>query len=140
MAFSPDTALKYLQRAHKQNRLAHAYLITGPAGSGKQALANDLARFVNKTESQNGAGVIRIAPESGFRRDTNNSCAILRFRFVNEPRKIVRKRLLPLPAGPVIKYACAARFCLCARFKYFSAVSGEKAVSDFCGGQLWEPR
>ena len=68
MAFSLDTALKYLQRAHKQNRLAHAYLITGPAGSGKQALANDLARFVNKTESQNGAGVIRIAPESKSRR------------------------------------------------------------------------
>jgi DNA polymerase-3 subunit delta' len=68
MAFSPDTALKYLQRAHKQNRLAHAYLITGPTGSGKQTLANDLSRFVNKTELQNGAGIIRIAPESKSRR------------------------------------------------------------------------
>ncbi len=68
MAFSSDTALKYLQRAHKQNRLAHAYLITGPSGSGKQTLADDLARFVNKTHPQNGAGIIRIAPESKSRR------------------------------------------------------------------------
>jgi DNA polymerase-3 subunit delta' len=68
MAFSPETALKYLQRAHKQNRLAHAYLITGSTGSGKQTLATDLARLVNKTKSSNGAGIFRVDPESKSRR------------------------------------------------------------------------
>ena len=31
MAFLSETALKYLQRAHEQDRLAHAYLISGSA-------------------------------------------------------------------------------------------------------------
>jgi len=35
MAFSRMTAFEYLRRADQQNRLAHAYLITGPPGSGK---------------------------------------------------------------------------------------------------------
>jgi DNA polymerase-3 subunit delta' len=66
MAFSPATALKYLQRAHEQNRLAHAYLITGPSGSGKEDLARDIAKFVNKTK--NGSEISRIDPESKSRR------------------------------------------------------------------------
>ena len=49
MAFSRKTALEYLHRAHEQNRLGHAYLITGPPGSGKELLAADLASLVNGT-------------------------------------------------------------------------------------------
>src|SRR5216117_698636 len=49
MAFSRITALEYLRRAHEQNRLAHAYLISGPPGSGKQQLVADLASLVNGT-------------------------------------------------------------------------------------------
>jgi len=49
MAFSPDGALQHLQRAHKQNRLAHAYLISGPVGSGKSIVAARLAAALNKT-------------------------------------------------------------------------------------------
>ena len=45
MALSREAALSYLQRAHDQNRLAHAYLISGPSGSGKRALASDLANL-----------------------------------------------------------------------------------------------
>ena len=48
MSFSADSALEYLQRAHK-NRLAHAYLISGPAGSGKSDVAARLAAALNKT-------------------------------------------------------------------------------------------
>lgn len=47
MAFSRKTALEYLRRAHQQDRLGHAYLITGPAGSGKERLAAELASMVN---------------------------------------------------------------------------------------------
>src|SRR5437660_5420323 len=49
MSFSADSALKYLQRAHKKNRLAHAYLISGPAGSGKSEVAARLAALLNRT-------------------------------------------------------------------------------------------
>src|SRR4029077_20430499 len=49
MSFSADSALEYLQRAHKKNRLAHAYLISGPAGSGKSDVAARLAAALNET-------------------------------------------------------------------------------------------
>src|SRR5437870_2132962 len=52
MPFSRTTALEYLRRAHEQNRIAHAYLITGPLGSGKQSLAADLASLVNGTPAK----------------------------------------------------------------------------------------
>jgi DNA polymerase-3 subunit delta' len=52
MAFSRNTALEYLRRAHEQNRLGHAYLITGPPGSGKELLAADLASLVNGTPAK----------------------------------------------------------------------------------------
>ena len=51
MAFEPKTALDFLLRAHEQNRLGHAYLISGPPGSGKRALAADLAAVVNGTKA-----------------------------------------------------------------------------------------
>src|SRR6058998_4094218 len=52
MAFSRTAAVEYLRRAHEQNRVAHAYLITGPPGSGKQLLAADLASLVNGTPAK----------------------------------------------------------------------------------------
>jgi DNA polymerase III subunit delta' len=49
MAFSQTAAFEYLRRAHERNRLAHAYLISGPVGSGKRALAANLAELVTGT-------------------------------------------------------------------------------------------
>jgi DNA polymerase-3 subunit delta' len=49
MPFSRATAFEYLRHAYEQNRLAHAYLITGPPGSGKEVLAAELACLVNGT-------------------------------------------------------------------------------------------
>jgi DNA polymerase-3 subunit delta' len=73
MPFSRATALEYLRRACEQNRLAHAYLISGPPGSGKEKLAADLASLVNGTPAAEvfsaGARDILIArPESKSRR------------------------------------------------------------------------
>src|SRR5205814_2125045 len=41
MSFSADSALEYLQRAHKKERLAHDYLISDPAERGKSCVAGD---------------------------------------------------------------------------------------------------
>ncbi len=46
MAFSTETAFDLIRRAWKQDRLAHAYLVSGPAGSGKKALAGRIAALV----------------------------------------------------------------------------------------------
>jgi DNA polymerase III subunit delta' len=73
MAFSRTVAFEYLRRARGQNRLAHAYLISGPPGSGKQQLAAELASIVNGTKASDvfsaKAREIFIAqPESKSRR------------------------------------------------------------------------
>jgi DNA polymerase-3 subunit delta' len=73
MAFARTTALDFLRRTHEQNRLAHAYLITGAPGSGKEVLAAELASLVNGTPAKDifsaKAREIFIArPESKSRR------------------------------------------------------------------------
>ncbi len=67
------TALEYLRRAHEHNRLAHAYLISGPPGSGKQQLAADLASLANGTPandvfSAKAREIFVARPESKSRR------------------------------------------------------------------------
>src|SRR6266852_2208539 len=73
MAFSHAAALEYLRRAHEQNRLAHAYLISGSPGSGKRLLAAELANLVNGTEpgdvfSARAREIFVAEPESKSRR------------------------------------------------------------------------
>ena len=73
MAFSRTDALQYLRRAHEQNRLAHAYLISGPPGSGKRSLASELASLVNGTDpsevfSARAREIFTAEPESKSRR------------------------------------------------------------------------
>ena len=47
MAFSVEKAFELIQSAHERGRLAHAFLITGPKGSGKEALAAQMADLLN---------------------------------------------------------------------------------------------
>jgi DNA polymerase-3 subunit delta' len=73
MAFPRTTALDFLRRAHEQNRLAHAYLITGDRDSGKELLAAEVASFVNGTPtadvfSAKAREVFVARPESKSRR------------------------------------------------------------------------
>src|SRR3954453_21581804 len=73
MAFDRGTALELLRRAHEQNRLAHAYLITGAAGSGKEMLAAELTSLVNGTPTEDvfsakAREVFVARPESKSRR------------------------------------------------------------------------
>jgi DNA polymerase-3 subunit delta' len=71
MPFSRESAFKRLSEARDAGRLAHAYLLTGPAGSGKSWLAERLAALVLGCDP---AGVIAhpdlhtVQPESKSRR------------------------------------------------------------------------
>jgi DNA polymerase-3 subunit delta' len=73
MALSPKAALDYIRRAHDQNRLGHAYLISGPPGSGKRQLAAQVTTLVNGTQpndvfSSRAREVYVAEPESKSRR------------------------------------------------------------------------
>src|SRR5438105_697386 len=73
MAFTCKSAFEYLNRAHENGRLAHAYLISGPRGSGKRELASDLCALVTGAAltdvfTTQPAGVYRAEPESKSRR------------------------------------------------------------------------
>lgn len=74
MAFTSNAAFDLLKRAHERSRLAHAYLISGPAGSGKRELAAQLCALVaDDSASANGdalkhPNVHVVEPESKSRR------------------------------------------------------------------------
>ena len=73
MAFTRNGAFEYLSRAHENGRLAHAYLICGPPGSGKRGLASDLSSLVTGSTpadvfASQPQGVYLAEPESKSRR------------------------------------------------------------------------
>jgi DNA polymerase-3 subunit delta' len=73
MAFTRQIAIGFLRRAHENKRLAHAYLISGPTGSGKREVAAELANVVNGTEaadvfSSKAREIFVAEPESKSRR------------------------------------------------------------------------
>jgi len=116
MAFSRTTALEYLRRAHEQNRLAHAYLISGPPGSGKQQLAADLASLVNGTAvadvfSARAREIFVARPESKSRRIVIEQIRdlehALQMRASNSRRKVAiisdADRLQPQAANAFLK-------------------------------------
>ncbi len=46
MAYTAEKAFHLIERAHERGRLAHAFLITGEAGSGKTALASKIISMI----------------------------------------------------------------------------------------------
>src|SRR6266404_2931601 len=116
MAFSRDTAFNLLRRAHEQNRLAHAYLFSGPPGSGKQRLAAELASLVNGTPSSDvfsarARDIFVAQPESKSRRIVIEQIRdlehALQMRASNGPRKVAivsdADRLQPQAANAFLK-------------------------------------
>lgn len=55
MSFSYDRALELLERAREVGRLAHAYLLMGPPGSGKEKIALRLIEMANPPREGKGA-------------------------------------------------------------------------------------
>jgi DNA polymerase-3 subunit delta' len=116
MAFSRDTAFNFLRRTHEQNRLAHAYLISGPPGSGKQVLAAELASLVNGTASSDvfsarARDIFVAQPESKSRRIVIEQIRdlehALQMRASNGRRKVAivsdADRLQPQAANAFLK-------------------------------------
>jgi DNA polymerase-3 subunit delta' len=116
MAFSRKDALHYLRRAHDQNRLAHAYLISGPAGSGKREVAAELAGIANGTApadvfSAKAREILVAEPESKSRRIVIEQIRelehALQMRSTNGRRKVViiseADRLQPQAANAFLK-------------------------------------
>ena len=116
MAFSPETALELLGRAHQQNRLGHAYLISGAPGSGKRTLAARLAALVNGINPDDvfGSGareVFLAEPESKSRRIVTDQVRALehslQMRATGGGRKVAiiseADRLQPQAANAFLK-------------------------------------
>ena len=116
MAFSHTAALEYLRRAYEQNRLAHAYLISGLPGSGKRLLAAELASLVNGTPSSDvfsarARDIFVAQPESKSRRIVIEQIRdlehALQMRASNGRRKVAivsdADRLQPQAANAFLK-------------------------------------
>ena len=116
MAFTRASAFEYLTRAHERGRLGHAYLISGPPGSGKRGLATDLSNLVVATKSDDifaspPAGVFLAEPESKSRRIVIDQVRALehalQMRSANGHRKVAiitdADRLQPQAANAFLK-------------------------------------
>src|ERR1044071_9994041 len=116
MAFTRQGALEYLSRAHKRGRLGHAYLISGPPGSGKRGLASDLSNLVASAKSDDvfsspPPGVFLAEPESKSRRIVIDQVRALehalQMRSGNGHRKVAiiaeADRLQPQAANAFLK-------------------------------------
>lgn len=70
MPLTAADASALLQRAHAQDRLAHAYFLSGPPGSGKRQLARDLCALLHGPSADPFAAgdVHLVQPESKSRR------------------------------------------------------------------------
>jgi DNA polymerase-3 subunit delta' len=72
MAFTPELALAYLDKARSRCRLAHAYLVSGLDAAGRRRFAHQLARLLHGSQSSSleamaAAGVHLIEPQSKSR-------------------------------------------------------------------------
>src|SRR5258708_6476609 len=71
MPLTAAEAFTLLENAHRQSRLAHAYLITGPEGAGKRALAAQLCGLLVRggpADPLSHPDVHTVQPESKSRR------------------------------------------------------------------------
>lgn len=112
MAFTIDQALTSLRNARDNDRLGHAYLITGPAGSGKEKLACQLIALLQSQPAGE--------PEAGLFGDEPAA-----------PAEVEPAASLDAAAGPlvnVVRPASAAR-----RIRVADIHELEKSLRVSCG-------
>lgn len=64
MSFSPDHAYELVKAAHERGRLAHAFLISGPRGSGKERLAARIIQMLEPVSDSTGGFDLFGEPEA----------------------------------------------------------------------------
>ena len=95
MAFSAEQALTLLRKAQANDRLAHAYLITGPVGSGTREVASGLTGILvgESADPLNHPDIHIAEPESKSRRITIDQVRelerSLQMRSLRGGRKVV---------------------------------------------------
>ena len=88
MALTEDMAFNLIEGAHARSRLAHAFLISGAAGSGKRDLAARVVALVNPVETGDGSDLFGESPESSSSVDLDD----LEGEFVRVVRPRSRSR------------------------------------------------
>lgn len=113
MAFLVKTAEQLLANSKEQGRLAHAYLITGPEGSGKRQLTLRLMNLVSGHDSSSieqaaGEHVQIVRPESKSRRIRIDSMRLMERRLYLAVPKGVTKVAIILDADRMMPEAANA--------------------------------
>jgi DNA polymerase-3 subunit delta' len=109
MAVTAEKAFDLIRGAHERERLAHAFLISGPVGSGKERLAARIVQLVNPPEDDGGKNLFDEpeapaeekeldglqGPQVTLVRPRSKSRQIL----IDEVRELEREMHLTAPAG-----------------------------------------
>ncbi|MGB8466670.1 MAG: ATP-binding protein [Terrimicrobiaceae bacterium] len=88
MPFSKESAFEHLSETRRAGRLAHAYLLTGPAGSGKSWLAVRLAALVLECTPESALAhpdMHIVQPESKSRRIVIDQIRVLEHSIQRKP-------------------------------------------------------
>ncbi len=101
MPFSKESAFERLHDAHRAGRLAHAYLISGPSGSGKNWLATRLAALVLGCEPE----AVAAHPDAHFVQPESKSRRIIIEQIRELEQSMQRKPLLGSSKVAVIREA-----------------------------------
>jgi DNA polymerase-3 subunit delta' len=101
MPFSKESAFDRLSEAHRAGRLAHAYLLAGPTGSGKDWLAVRLAATVLGCEP----GDVGAHPDAHFVQPESKSRRIVIDQIRELEQSMQRKPLLGSAKVAVIREA-----------------------------------
>jgi DNA polymerase-3 subunit delta' len=101
MPFSKESAFDRLSEAHRAGRLAHAYLLTGPAGSGKNWLAARLAATVLGCDPE----AVTSHPDAHFVQPESKSRRIVIDQIRELEQSMQRKPLLGSAKVAVIREA-----------------------------------
>ena len=71
LVYGQDTIIKTLKNIIKKNKLSHAYLFTGPRGTGKTSSAKLFAKAINCENNQNGDACNKCKNCESFNNNSN---------------------------------------------------------------------